>query len=1341
MSAFIWRRKGEGSKTPRRDQIKANRRVSIASPHAVSSAGQSGTILRVYLLDGSIRAVRITAETNCRNVILELKKQLHLENDAFYSLYNAGSNLHAEARRIDDEDVISHIVGAKEFMDEGRHILFRRRIYIPLSTLTEEELHVELPSEGAHMLAWLEAIEMSLTILPEFEQQRNLVLLAALRMQDEYGDFHPEDEIKHRKHLSKHLAQYLTSFEQAKAAIDTIIGNWKDLVGMTKLKVQQQFIEICKDSPLYGAIVFDAECKVKTSKMGSQPAIMHQVARIAVACNGLHLLGPKWASANDPRPSSQVHPMAHIGKWTVSPSGTIFAFCDDAEGYNYYVKCSTVEGTKELFCITDDYMSILHSPDSDQVTAAKIEDLGYMHLKAPSVRRQSLHRVRTETFNHEKMTTENDDSSSAELPKGWEKFWSEEHQMYYYHSKDTGKSAWTFEDIQAAVPTPGGKLVAQPVGPEQEHNYHMWSEAFLSIGFSAETSTIYASILAAANMGHDNLITLTTDQLVSLNITDKADISRIIHLSELAAQLDDEIGYGKATQNTSGGNAGEKEAGGEETTAGDTNDEWERLEDPNTGKYYYWNKMTNVTSWVNPHAAAQVKSVAHKHRHQVIASESVDNEGYEKKVYYKDASAAQLIQGALKDNFVFESLDDKDRAELSDAFFQRQVPAGINVIEQGDKGDYFYVVEKGSFDIFVDSQKVVEITAGGSFGELALLYNCPRAATVRSAVDGVLWAIDRSSFKHIIKDASEAAYKSAKEALQDVHILRTLKENQLDAIASAVKITRFKAGDYIIRKGDQGEIFYMVKDGEVMCVIPPDPSKGRRKSKPIKLVKGQYFGERALQRGEPRAADVVCLSETCTCMTLDRQAFQTLLGPLHQLIANNVAVSYLQTIPSFQDKRAEELYAIAELVEEKEFSAGAVIQDEGKPVENLYIIREGDAVVYHDDQHVANLCAGQFFNDTAMPSSRQSVMAFNQVSVMCVPLSATNELAVRNQRWSVAITSPDTKVQKKEKVLNPYGIRFEDLHEIKVLGEGSFGRVSLVQVQRPEESFSEPWALKRMSKAVIDKMKQKKNIMNEKKILALLDHPFVLALEATFQDSRSLYMLLEIVPGGELFNYLDQQEGGIVPATSAWFYMACMVSAFNHIHSQNVIYRDIKSENVMIDREGYLKVIDFGFAKVIENRTHTLLGTPEYFAPEVLKGKGYGFPVDNWGIGILLFEMLVGSTPFAAEDTAVVCKRILHNDVLIPATVTDQHCRDLLTKLLVKDPLKRMGSSTKRTKEIMAHSWFSSMDWNALEAKSYDAPWTPTLNGGFDTVEVEQYWEDHVEVEVYENDSSWCAEF
>ena len=240
-------------------------------------------------------------------------------------------------------------------------------------------------------------------------------------------------------------------------------------------------------------------------------------------------------------------------------------------------------------------------------------------------------------------------------------------------------------------------------------------------------------------------------------------------------------------------------------------------------------------------------------------------------------------------------------------------------------------------------------------------------------------------------------------------------------------------------------------------------------------------------------------------------------------------------------------------------------------------------------------------------------------------------------------------------------------------------------------------------------------------------------------------MLLEIVQGGELFDLLARQETGTVPLGDAWFYSACVISAFEHMQSKNVVYRDLKPENLMLDRDGYIKVVDFRFAKVLNGRTHTLCGTPEYFSPELVKGKGYGLPTDVWGIGILLYEMLAGYTPFADMqngDPTTICKNIVRGRLKINSSeISDPTVTDLLKKILVKDPLKRLGCGAKGMKEIMDHTWFKTLNWEKLERKRYDAPWKPPLKSADDVVDPSEDYAETVSIEPYTKDSSWCAEF
>lgn len=256
--AFSWSKRDATPSSKNLKSPKKNRRLSVSSPRAISGSGQKGTMLRVYLLDDSIRAIRVTAATSAKNVVLELKKQLHIENDAFFSLYNADSNIHAHAVKIDDDEIISNIVNSKKFVDEERHILFRRRLYIPQSILTEEESKAKFVNEGAHMLAYLEAVEYSLGLMPEIESQHTMHHLAALRLQDEFSDYDEGDRKRLSLLLQKTLDKYYVSTfsnNSRQKNIETILNIYKDsLRGKSRLEAQQEFINKCKKSTLYGSI-------------------------------------------------------------------------------------------------------------------------------------------------------------------------------------------------------------------------------------------------------------------------------------------------------------------------------------------------------------------------------------------------------------------------------------------------------------------------------------------------------------------------------------------------------------------------------------------------------------------------------------------------------------------------------------------------------------------------------------------------------------------------------------------------------------------------------------------------------------------------------------------------------------------------------------------------------------------------------------------------------------------------------------------------------------------------------------------------------------------------------
>jgi serine/threonine protein kinase len=218
---------------------------------------------------------------------------------------------------------------------------------------------------------------------------------------------------------------------------------------------------------------------------------------------------------------------------------------------------------------------------------------------------------------------------------------------------------------------------------------------------------------------------------------------------------------------------------------------------------------------------------------------------------------------------------------------------------------------------------------------------------------------------------------------------------------------------------------------------------------------------------------------------------------------------------------------------------------------------------------------------------------------------------------------------------------FSNLTTLAMLGSGTFGKVTLVQDKTTKSLF----ALKAMFKSEIVAHKQQTNVMNEKNVMASCNHPFVLRLFQTFKDSKRLYMLLEFVQGGELFSVIHKPDRDGIPDAHAKFYGLGVLLALAHLHSKEIAYRDMKPENCLIDKDGYPKLVDFGFAKVITGKSFTLCGTPEYLAPELVLGRGHNKAVDYWAFGILVYEMICGYSPFSDPsgnmDQVVICKQIV----------------------------------------------------------------------------------------------------
>ncbi len=509
---------------------------------------------------------------------------------------------------------------------------------------------------------------------------------------------------------------------------------------------------------------------------------------------------------------------------------------------------------------------------------------------------------------------------------------------------------------------------------------------------------------------------------------------------------------------------------------------------------------------------------------QNIYSASFETYGAdEAKTYYpKTRDTKRVLVTALQDHYLFSSLAPSDVTDVMNAMQRQMIHSGDLIIQQGDPGNKFYILEEGECEVIVDGAVVAAMSPGNAFGELALMYNCPRAATIRAVSMCTVWTLGRLTFRRLLATTASSAIAERCAFLKKVPQLGSLSNNAINSIAGAMESKTFRMNDNIIEQGERGDAFYVLKDGS--CTAYQAKNPGEAAVKVGDLVAGDFFGETALLTNEPRNATVTVTSQMTEVLVLSKNDFEMILGPLG---------SQLQAKSREREQKAQEMH-------EKK-------------------------------------------------GSRTS-----------------NE-----------------KAEQRRASQGDVSILMKDLNAICTLGTGTFGRVKLVE----HTTTGRTMALKAMMKTQIIKSHQEKNVVAEKDILLECNHPFIINLYRTFQNDNSIYMLLELVQGGELWTLLYQNQSA-VPRTKlggytnhpSQFYSACVISCFQHVHSLGVAYRDLKPENLLLGANGYLKMVDFGFAKkipyykgrVLQSKSFTLCGTPEYLSPELVLSQGHNQGVDWW---------------------------------------------------------------------------------------------------------------------------------
>ncbi|CAH1131100.1 unnamed protein product [Ceutorhynchus assimilis] len=540
------------------------------------------------------------------------------------------------------------------------------------------------------------------------------------------------------------------------------------------------------------------------------------------------------------------------------------------------------------------------------------------------------------------------------------------------------------------------------------------------------------------------------------------------------------------------------------------------------------------------------------------------NESLELRTYPKSASDEESMRKALKDNeFLNNMLSEETIALIIDAMELKTVGANEVIIKQGENGNAIYISSKGSFEVLINKKQYSKFNDIRVFGELALMFEKKRLSTIKSLTGGAVWHLNRNIFFTILARNNISKDQERFNFLQTVEKLKDIQPATLRIVANLLKDEFFKTGATIIREGDSGDLFYVIKAGSVTVLKESEGFVN-------KLSKGDCFGELALQNEDIRQASVTANAPGVQCLTLNRIDFQNYFG--------NIKITEIH-------------------------------------VEKLKSINE---------------------------------------------------------------TQPEYM-----------DIRLSDLVIIGAMGKGGFATVSLARVKKKKHLV---FALKRMTKIDILLEEKQQHAINERYIHLNSISPFVVRLYRTYRSKKYVYFLMEPCLGGDLFNLLDQQKNRKFQRDDAQFIIASVLEALFYLHSRGIVHRDLKPENVFIANNGYFKLGDFGCAKKLDptgGKTNSCVGTPEYTSPEVILVRGHDKAVDYWAIGVLIYELLAGKTPFRSNTALRIYQKVLRgiNSTNFPVDF-DVDAKKLIMKFCILNPWDRMGMSRDAIERIRNDKWF-----------------------------------------------------
>ena len=645
---------------------------------------------------------------------------------------------------------------------------------------------------------------------------------------------------------------------------------------------------------------------------------------------------------------------------------------------------------------------------------------------------------------------------------------------------------------------------------------------------------------------------------------------------------------------------------------------------------------------------------------------------------------------------IFESLDKISKYNVAQKLVKKEFPPNIKIISRGEAGDKLYIIKEGIVSCKIGVKEIRKLSNNEYFGENTLLIEAKRSADVITLQKCICYELTK-------KDLQEAlSYDYINIILfcffnysinNNLNLKKIIIDSLLPEIFKCFKLRQYSKKDLIF---DINNSDSLKKNSKRLVIVVSGSVCIHGK---VLYQKGSIIGEEIFQdyNNKNIPAELFAYPDCITLEATIDDLAKVMKIDLNKEKPYNILryINKLKKSYLFKNLSENTLEAIAKNIKKEKFNKGDTIIQEGTSGNTFYLISKGKVTIMKEGKPLRILDTGECLGEKSLLSndSLRTASAIAEDKVICY--------AINKKEFDMILKEPKTREYLLKKLaLQNTDIQLSDLYYIKFLGKGKFGSVSLVH------NKTNLYAIKAISIRMVEKEKMlSKYFVNERNIMITLDHPFIVKMVKSLKNKKYCFILMEFVNQINLDKYLSKKRIK-KNVYETQFYIGSILLMLDYLQKRYIAHRDIKPSNIMIDDNGYLKMIDFGTAKILKDYTSTIIGTPHYIAPEILQGKGYSLSCDFWSIGICMFEIFYGIYPFGnnANEVIDIYKEVLKKRLEFPYDSSKYKVvNNFIKELLAKKVNERICNVSKLKKM----EFFDGFDFDKLNDFQLEPPHKP----------------------------------